>query len=345
MLLAGDIGGTKALLALYTDGRPEFEKSYASRDFADFDSLVARFLEEAGAELRSAPRIDAACFGLAGPVEGGRVRVTNLPWIVDASSVGTRFGLGRTRLINDFVAAAWGIGRLARGDLVTLQAGEPAARGPRVVLGAGTGLGIAYVAHGVEPIAGEGGHASFAPATEEQVELWRHLHARVGRATLEHVLSGAGLARQYEFVRDRAGLAESAELRAAIAGADPAAVISRFAMERADPLATAALDLFIACYGTVAGDHALNVMARGGVFIVGGIARKILPRLSAGGFLAAFNDKGEFGSHTRRVPLHVVTNERVGLIGAAAAAQGLMGNVENAMSATSTNSCTAAEPQ
>jgi len=321
MLLAGDIGGTKALLALLSDGRSEFERRYASRDFGEFDSLVGRFLEEAGAALCSAPRIEAACFGIAGPVEDGRVRVTNLPWVIDGCGLSARFGLEHVRLINDFVATAWGVGLLAPGDFVTLQAGEPAARAPRVVLGAGTGLGVTYVAHGVEPISGEGGHASFAPATEEQLALWRHLHARGGRVTLEHVLSGAGLARIYEFLRDRVEFAESAELRAALRSADPAAVISRYAMERADPLATAALDLFIRCYGAAAGDHALNVMARGGVFIAGGIARKILSRLRAGGFLAAFNDKGEFGSHTRRVPVHVVTNERVGLIGAAAAAQ------------------------
>jgi glucokinase len=223
--------------------------------------------------------------------------------------------------MNDFAAAAWGVGLLAPAERVTLQAGEPVAGAPRVVLGAGTGLGIAYVAAGVEPISGEGGHGAFAPATEEQAALWRYLHERLGRVTLEHVISGAGLARIYAFLRQHAGLTESAELRAALQSADPAATISHHAIERADPLASAALELFTACYGAAAGDHALNVMARGGVFVAGGIAPKILPRLRAGGFIAAFNDKGDFSEYARRMPVHVVTSERLGLIGAAAAAQ------------------------
>jgi len=206
-------------------------------------------------------------------------------------------------------------------DLATLQAGEPIARAPRVVLGAGTGLGIAYVVNGASPVAGEGGHASFAPSTEEQAALWRYLHAREGRVSLEHVVSAGGLVRAYAFLRERATLAESAQLREALRAGDAAAAISDFAMDRTDPLAGAALDLFIACYGAAAGDHALNVMARGGVFVAGGIAPKILPRLQAGGFIAAFNDKGEFSEYVRRMPVHVVINERLGLLGAAAAAQ------------------------
>lgn len=319
MLLAGDIGGTKTLLALFTDRRPGFERRYPSREFADFETLLARFLDDARAALRAPARVESACFGIAGPVEGERVRVTNLPWLVDAPALRARFGFGRARLIDDFVAAAWGIGLLAPGELATLQAGEPVSRAPRVVLGAG--LGIAYVVNGASPVASEGGHASFAPCTEERVALWRHLHARDGRVALEHVVSAGGLVRAYAFLRERGTLPESAQLREALRAGDRAAAISRYAMDQADPLAGAALDLFIACYGAAAGDHALNVMARGGVYVAGGIAPKILPRLRSGGFMAVFNDKGGFSAHLRRVPVHVITNERVGLIGAAAAAQ------------------------
>ena len=322
MILAGDIGGTKVLLALHADGMsaPMFERRYVSREFVNFDLLLARFLAEAAAALRVTPRIEAACLGVAGPVVGERVAVTNLPWVIDGADLRERFAITRLQLLNDFAAAAWGVGELAPADLVTLQAGEPLAQAPQVVLGAGTGLGIAYVVpgrDGARPIAGEGGHGTFAPAGEEQIALWRHLHRQLGRVTLEHVLSGPGLARIYDFLRERGGSGETAALRAA----DPAAEITRLAIEQADPLACAALDCFIACYGAAAGDHALNVMARGGVFIAGGIAPGILPRLLAGGFVAAFNDKGTHSEHARRIPVQVVLNERLGVIGAAAAAR------------------------
>ncbi len=295
MILAGDIGGTKSLLALYEGGPREaaFELRLASAEFADFESLLARFLAEAHAALGAAPRIDAGCFGIAGPVRGEHVRVTNLPWSLDAAPLRRRFGIGRLELINDFAAAAWGVGALATQDLATLQEGVPVAEAARVVLGAGTGFGIAYVVNG-RPVAGEGGHGAFAPADAEQAALWRFLHERLGRVQLEDVLSGPGLARIHEFLTG--------------AKADPEAVTGR------------ALELFVACYGAAAGDHALNVMARGGVYVAGGIAPKILPRLAAGGFLAAFNDKGAFAELMRRMPVHVVTNERLGLIGAAVAA-------------------------
>lgn len=326
MILAGDIGGTKVLLVLLADDlfAPVFEQRYVSREFADFDTLLARFFAEAGAVLRATPRVEAACLGIAGPVVGDRVAMTNLPWVVSGAELGARFAIPRVRLLNDFAAAAWGVGLLAPADVVTLQAGEPLAGAPRVVLGAGTGLGIAYIitgADGTRPIPGEGGHGAFAPANEEQIALWRHLHRRVGRVTLEHVVSGSGLARIHEFVRERGGIEGSAGFAAMLETGDPAAVIAHYAMERADPLACAVLDLFIACYGAAAGDHALNIMARGGVFVAGGIAPRILPRLLAGGFVAAFNDKGAYSEQARRMPVHVVINERLGVIGAAAAAQ------------------------
>jgi glucokinase len=295
MILAGDIGGTKSLLALFADGprEPAFELRLASAEFADFGSLLGRFLEQASGALGAAPRIDAGCFGIAGPVRGEHVRVTNLPWSIDAAPLRSRFGIGRLELINDFAAAAWGVGALSAQDLATLQQGVPLAGAARVVLGAGTGFGVAYVVNGM-PVAGEGGHGGFAPAGLEQAALWRFLHERLGRVQLEDVVSGHGLAHIHEFITG----------------------------ERAAPEAAAprALDLFVACYGAAAGDHALNVMARGGVFVAGGIAPKILPRLAAGGFLAAFNDKGAFAELMRRMPVHVVTNERLGLIGAAVAA-------------------------
>lgn len=319
--LAGDIGGTKSLLALFADGSACFERRYTSREFAMFDALLLRFLADAREALSGTPIIRAACFGVAGPVHEDHVQLTNLPWRIERNALCSRLQVPEIRLLNDFAAAAWGIRQLQPGDFETLQEGLVVRSAPRVVLGAGTGLGIAYVIGQEDPVAGEGGHAGFAPATELQMALWYYLRARVGRVEWEHVVSGPGLLRIYAFLKERGDTAESAQLRACLNATNDPAVISRFAIEYGDPLAAAALDLFLACYGAVAGDHGLNVMARGGVFIAGGIAPKVLPRLRRGGFTAAFNDKGEFSREARRMPLHVTTNDRLGLIGAAAAVQ------------------------
>lgn len=322
MFIAGDIGGTKTLLALCeADVRaPVFERRYSSHDHADFPSLLGQFLEDARSELGKRVQAERACFGIAGPVLGDHVKVTNLPWEIDARALERVFEISRVRLLNDFAAAAHGIEALEEDDLVTLQPGEPVAGAPRVVLGAGTGLGVAYMVTDnarYRVIAGEGGHAGFAPADEDQVGLWRHVHGGSSRVELEHVLSGSGLARVYEYLRAARRHPESTVVARELAEGDSAAVIAHNAMERNDPLANAALDLFVAIYGSAAGDHALNVVARGGVYIAGGIAPKILPRLAAGGLLAAFNAKAEFSALMRQMPVRVVTNEKLGLIGAA----------------------------
>jgi len=322
MIIAGDIGGTKTLLALFEPGvrAPRFERRYDSHVQADFPSLLGQFLEDARAASGARPQAARACFGIAGPVFGDRVKVTNLPWEIDARALERVFGFSHVRLLNDFAAAANGIEALDGDDFAMLQAGEPIENAPRIVLGAGTGLGVAYMVadgSGYRVIAGEGGHAAFAPANEEQVSLWRHVHAGSNRVVLEHVLSGSGLARIYEFLRAERRHPESPIVAREMAEGDSAAAIARSAMDRNDPLASAALDLFVTIYGAAAGDHALNVVARGGVFIAGGIAPKILPRMTAGGFLAAFNAKGDFSAVARQMPVRVVTNEKLGLIGAA----------------------------
>jgi len=325
MILAGDIGGTKTRVALFDDAEtpPRIERRYASADYTALEPLIEGFLSEAAALLDGPVTPQAACFGVAGPIEGQRVRVTNLPWRIDADAIAQRFAIPRVRLLNDFAAAAHGLDALGDDALVTLQEGMPRADAPRVILGAGTGLGIAYVARGPggdQPLPGEGGHAGFAPRTADEIALWQYLHERVGRVTLEHVLSGSGLMRIYDFLLQRGMRAEAPTLRAAMAEGDAPATITRYALERGDALARAALELFIGCYGAAAGDQALNVMARGGVFVAGGIAPKILPQLAAGGFIAAFNDKAAFADVTRRMPVHVVLDERLPLQGAARAA-------------------------
>lgn len=321
MILAGDIGGTKAMLqlALVRQGRiePVFEARYAVASFTGFCAMLTRFLHDYRQHCGGDARPASACFGAAGPVVGERIQMTNLPWCLDAAAIAEEFGIARVQLVNDFEAAASGTEALAPGDSAILQQGEPLPSAARVVIGAGTGLGVAYMlpqGKRYRVIAGEGGHAGFAPANDEQLRLWQALHARFGRVSVEHVVSGPGLVHVYEFLRAASPESASQESNA---GAGGAAAISIAALEHGDRLACRALDLFIACYGAVAGDHALTATARGGVYIAGGIAPKILGRLAAGGFMAAFNAKGAHAPMNSRMPVRVVTTERLGLLGAA----------------------------
>jgi len=322
VILAGDIGGTKAmlLLAALRRGRmePVFERRYAVAAFSGFSAMLAHFLDECRAFRGRDARPASACFGAAGPVSDGRIRMTNLPWCLDEDALAAEFGIGRVRLANDFEAAASGIEILAPGDSAVLQQGEPLPSSARVVIGAGTGLGVAYAlpqGKRYQVIAGEGGHVAFAPADDEQMRLWQALHRQFGRVNVEHVVSGPGLERIHAFLC--AGALPEMPPQKEGARAAGAAEISRRALEQDDPLACRALDLFIACYGAVAGDHALAVTARGGVYIAGGIAARIFKRLAAGGFMAAFNAKGAHAQLNLRIPVRVVTTERLGLLGAA----------------------------
>ncbi len=319
LLLAADVGGTKALFALFDDGEPVFERRYACREFESFDAVCARFLADARAMLGAAARVARASIAVAGPVLGERARLTNLDWEIDLRNIGAT----RARLLNDFEASAHGLDALAARDLATLQQGKPVGDGPRVLIGAGTGLGVAIITgHGSGKcvLAGEGGHLPFAPADDQQAALWRHLRATFDRVELEHVISGAGLVRIRDFLRDAAPGDRWRLPTAGAAGSDRPSAIASAALDARDPLALAALDLFIACYGAAAGDFALAVLARGGVYVSGGIAPKILERMRAGGFLDAFNAKGAFADVVRACPVHVVLNERLGLLGAVAAA-------------------------
>jgi glucokinase len=307
LVLCGDIGGTKTLLAIAAlDGdRVDvvFERRYADRDFAAFADVVRTFHGEARAS------IEGACLGVAGPIEGRRVAVTNFPWEIDAGALEAILG-APVALANDFVAAAHGIDVLRPDELATLQAGEPEPRAPQLVIGAGTGLGVAYrVWQGdrYAVIGGEGGHAGFAPADERQASLWRVLHAELGRVRVEHVVSGPGLVRIHDFIREGRGGPRSPEEIAS----------------GADPVARAAVDLFLECFGAAAGDHALAILACGGVFLAGGIAPRILPQLRNGPFLGAFNAKGVHARLAAGFPVQVVLSERLGLLGAAKLAAGL----------------------
>jgi glucokinase len=315
MILAGDIGGTKTLLALAGDDGIALERRYSSQDWNDFPTLLHAFLDEAGL---AGINIASACFGVAGPVEDNRAKVTYLPWTLDGPTLARNFGIGQVTVVNDFAAAAQGVAALRPDDLVTLQEGRLLPDAPRLLIGAGTGLGVAAllpVGNGWRTVGGEGGHIGFSPANEEQQAVWQHLARPGGRVTAENVISGPGLAAIYD------SLIKVSPRNTAIA--DPAEIV---AAASSNPLAGRALDLFIAAYGAFAGDLALLFMARGGVYLGGGIAPKILPRLMEGGFVRAFRERGVHAGLMPDFPIQVITNERLGLLGALSIAAAHTGN-------------------
>jgi glucokinase len=321
MILAADIGGTNARLALFDPRdrplQPRHELRLAVADFADPAAALARFTADvAAAGDGDALRVDAACLAIAGPVVGTRVALTNSPWVIDAEQTARALGGCPVRLVNDFAAAARGTTVLAADDLFTLQPGDAAPGANRVIIGAGTGLGVAYAIPDGDDwriVSGEGGHAGFAPRDEAQAELWGYLQRRFGRVEAEHVVSGAGLVRIHDHLAGQRGAVPLGE--AAETAEGPAEVTDRAA--RGDPVAKAALDMFASCYGAIAGDHALAVLAHGGVFVAGGIAPKLTELLAGGDFVAAFAEKAAFRPLMQRMPVHVVTFTDVGLLGAA----------------------------
>ena len=323
-LLAGDIGGTKTLLKLFEAGGGVLaERRFDSASFASLNQVVASFLSDFPS-LSPA----AACFGVAGPVEGGRANITNLPWQIDAASICAEFRIPQVRLINDFQAVAYGIEALESQDMATLQAGQPQEFGVRAVIGAGTGLGEGFMVwqgEYYEAFPSEGSHADFAPVDALQTELLHYLAARYGHVSYERLLSGPGLVNIFEFLRASRGQQATAELQSAMQAGDPAAAISDCALGGKDDLAVSALDLFARIYGAEAGNLALKVLARGGVYIAGGIAPQIISKLKDGEFLRAFADKGRFTGLLGNIPVHVVLNPKVGLLGAARVAERIMG--------------------
>jgi len=328
MILAGDIGGTNARLAYFQPRNGRFqlvsERVFPSREHRGLGEIVTQFLDESGT------RPEAACFGIAGPVRNGRVETSNLPWVIEQSVLANQIHLAATLLINDLEASAWGIGALGSEDLVTLNPGAGSVAGNQAVVAPGTGLGEAGLfwdgsRHHV--FACEGGHTDFAPRGELQIELLRFLAAKFGHVSYERILSGPGLVNVYEFLCASGCGKQSAELSAAIEVGDPAAAISQAALSGKDSLAGKALDLWIAVYGAETSNLGLKIMSTGGLFLAGGISPKILPRLKGSLFMEAFLDKGRMRPLVEAMPVHVVTNEKAGLLGAArcAAVRGFRG--------------------
>lgn len=320
MLLAGDIGGTKTLLALYEptgDARHSVaEAEFHSANYANLDLMVREFLDREG------HKAETACFDVAGPVIDGRAHLTNLPWTLEEAALRNSLGLKRVKLLNDLQAIAYAVPKLRADERHELNAGTMQTHGPIAVVAPGTGLGEAFLlwqGRHYMACASEGGHASFAPTDDQQIGLLQALAKRFGgHVSVERVCSGPGIANIYDHLRALEPARESATFAASLAkAADRTPLIAQAALE--DPsnaLAVETLDLFISILASEGANMVLKVMATGGLYLAGGIPAHILPKLTYAHFVQAFTNKGRLGELLSRVPIHVVT-ARAALLGAA----------------------------
>lgn len=344
ILLAGDIGGTKTILRLVKAEQVDlqrplpvltglYEETYPSQEFPDLVPMVRAFLSAATAQIGETGAIDRACFGIAGPVVKNTSKLTNLSWTLAADRLQQELQIPQINLINDFEAVGYGVLGLTETDVYTLQSGEPDPMAPIAVIGAGTGLGQGFViptSTGYRVFGSEGGHADFAPRSELEFDLLNYLMERnhIDRVSVERVVSGTGIVSIYQFLRQRQISDESPamaevfriwerEIGKDVKTVDPAAEISKAAMTQQDYLCQKAMDLFVSSYGAEAGNLALKLLSKGGLYIAGGIAAKILPLIQRGDFMQAFFQKGRMTPILERIPVHVVLSSDVGLVGAA----------------------------
>lgn len=324
MILAGDVGGTNARLALVRPSGRSFEivwqRTWPSRAHASFVEIV----DAARREIQ-AP-IEAASFGIAGPVRDDRVVATNLPWVVDARELAAALGLARVGLQNDLEAHANALSILSADDVLVLQPGVPRDRGHQALIAAGTGLGEAGLVWNGErhvPLACEGGHASFAPQGPLEIELLVWLATRFGHVSFERILSGPGIVNVYAFLSETDRGREPTGFQDRIAREGPAAV-TLTALDGSNERAGLALDLFADVYGSEAGNLALKIMATGGVWIGGGIGPRIEPFLKRR-FCGAFRAKGRLAPVLTDMPVRLVKNDKTALLGAARHAAELFG--------------------
>jgi glucokinase len=312
-ILAGDIGGTKVLLQLVEDGKAVREQRFESAAYKTFDDLLSEFLGSRAAH----EEIDAACFAVAGPVFEDRAEVTNTGWVMSSKALAEVFSIGRVTLINDFFAVALGVPLLAPDDLSSLNPGTRVPNAPIAILGAGTGLGEAALVHngkGYDVVPGEGGHADFAPQDEEQTRMLVALLKKYGgHVSWERLLSGMGLVNIDDFLRN---ISRPYDERIPMEIAELA--------DNGDATANRTFEIFVDIYGAEAGNMALRLLARGGVFLAGGIAAKNMRHLTTGRFVEAFLRKGRFLDVMKAIPIDVIVNPSVGLIGAVEAARRLV---------------------
>jgi glucokinase len=319
MLLAGDIGGTKTLVGLYDPSRgarqPITEAKFRSGDYPGLEGIVREFLQQAGQTA------EYACFAVAGPVIRGRVRLTNLPWLLEEEALARAFGFKRVTLLNDLKALAYAVPHLEPGEVHTIHDGNPVPQGTLAVIAPGTGLGEAYLVWsgtGYIACSSEGGHADFAPADEMQAELWRYVFKEHGHVSYERVCSGLGIPMIYDFLRNSRFDTEPPEFAARLASvSDRTPLITQTALDNpaANPLCAAALEMFVAILAAEAGNLALKVLATGGVYLAGGIPPRLLPLLEDGRFMKAFLNKGKLTAVVKDIPVQVVIS-RAAILGA-----------------------------
>ena len=312
MILAGDLGGTKSNLGLFDVQGDKLvrvaEKRYTSHEYPGLKDITTDFLSRNGAKISN------ASFGIAGPVVNNAVHATNLPWTVDGGEMAKFLGLKYVRLVNDLEATSYGIGVMEPGDLDVIYPGQPELRATQVVIAAGTGLGegiLFWDGQQHVPIATEAGHADFSPSTDQQADLWKFLKKRIEFVSAEQILSGRGFQNIHEFLSpyDKHVGFDTAT--------DPAPEITRRALSGECPVCVATVNLWIEIYGSEAGNFALRTLARGGIYVAGGIAVKILPMIKQGRFAAAARNKEKLGDYLSKIPITVVLNENCPLIGAA----------------------------
>jgi glucokinase len=329
MILAGDVGGTKVDLALckFENGQLQtvHEHKFHAKEFAGLVQVVEAFLDECRQTLGQPVDVLAACFGVPGPVRQGRLKLTNLPWILDSSQLRVDLKIEHVFLINDLEANGYGIAELTPDQILVLSKGDPAAEGNRGLIAAGTGLGEAILVwngHSYLPMASEGGHSDFAARNEEEVGLLRYLQKTLGgRVSSERVISGIGLANVYAYCRDVKGLEEPLWLKDRMRTEDPNAVIGELGESGASDLCVEALNIFVSAYGAEAGNLALKILSVGGMYVGGGIAPKLLKKMQDGTFMKAFTDKGRLSDLLVQTPVRLILESRAALMGAAAYAE------------------------
>jgi len=325
MILAGDVGGTKVHLALYNFAGGKLvavrDHKFPASQFASLDDVVKAFLPDP----EEKKQIVAATFGCPGPVKDGRLKLTNLPWTLDARLLVQSLGIEHIFLINDLEANGYGIPELAPESLFTLHAGDPGAVGHQGLIAAGTGLGEALLIWDGKkhrPIPSEGGHCDFAARNVREIALLNYLHSTLnGRVSFERVVSGLGIKNVYAFLRDVEKLDEPAWLKQRLATEDPNAVIGQCAEDGSSSICFETMKIFAAAYGAETGNIALKVLATGGMFLGGGIAPKILKTLQNGAFTQAFLDKGRLSPLLQAIPVRVILDDTCALLGAAAYAE------------------------
>ncbi|MDB2614197.1 glucokinase [Chlamydiales bacterium] len=322
-MLAVDIGGTHTRLALFdldqTPLEPHFLVNYSSKNFDTFELLYEQFVKDHAKKIHT-KNVKMACFGVAGIIDNNICHVTNLPWVLDSKNLEKKMGINAVYILNDLQAGMYGILALPENAFITLKKGEVNKEGTKAVIGAGTGLGEAFAVYtekGYLAYSTEGGHADFAPRDSIQSEMMLYLKNKLGRVSVEHIVSGQGLWNIYLFLRDRAHEKDPDFFNGVLSNEEKGTKVTEGALKYNDPLCLKALEVFISCYAAESGNLALRFLASGGIYISGGIAPRLIELLKVSPFLEIFDDKGVMENFVSKVPIHVVMDDRSPLFGAA----------------------------